>query len=150
MRMALAEATDGDTLPHIVQRALLAAMSLVLMSPSLAVAEWRALRTANFYVMGDVPARRLHDVALRFEQFRDVVRHVLPAVFRTGSAPVIVIVFPDADSYRPFMPVANGRTVLVDGSFVDGADVNYITMNVEAGERAVSYTHLTLPTNREV
>ncbi len=101
-----------------------------------AAAEWRALRTKHFQVLGDVPASRLRDVALRFEQFREVVIQVLPAALRAGSAPVVVIVFPDSRAYRPFMPVANGRTVLVDGYFVDGADTNYITMNVEAGEDA--------------
>jgi len=47
------------------------------------------------------------------------------------------------------MPLANGRTVPVDGFFVDGADVNYITMNVEAGEQAFpivfhEFSHLLL------
>ena len=47
------------------------------------------------------------------------------------------------------MPVANGRTVPVDGFFVDGADTNYITMNVEAGEQAFpvvfhEFSHLLL------
>jgi hypothetical protein len=88
-------------------------------------------------------------LALRFEQFREVVTQLLPAALRAGSAPVVVIVFPDMRSYRPFMPVANGRTVLVDGFFVDGADTNYITLNIEAGEQAFpvvfhEYSHLLL------
>ncbi len=95
------------------------------------------------------PPGRLREVALRFEQFRDVVTQLMPAALRAGGAPVVVIVFPDARAYRPFMPVANGRTVPVDGFFVDGADVNYITMNVEAGEQAFpivfhEYSHFLL------
>jgi len=82
-----------------------------------------------------VPAARLREVALRFEQFREVVTLLLPAPLRAGSAPVVVIVFPDARSYQPFMPVAGGRTVAVDGSFVDGADTNYITLNAEGGDQ---------------
>ena len=120
----------------IVRRVLLAAAWILLIDPAQAGAEWRAVRTNHFHVIGDVSAGRLRDVALRFEQFREVVTQLLPAALRAGSAPVVVIVFPDARSYRPFMPVVNGRTVPVDGFFVDGADVNYITMNVEAGERA--------------
>jgi tetratricopeptide (TPR) repeat protein len=119
------------------------------MAPLHAAAEWRALRTNHFQVIGDVPAGRLRDVALRFEQFREVVTQLLPAALRAGSAPVVVIVFPDARSYRPFMPVANGRTVPVDGFFVDGADTNYITINIEAGEQAFpvvfhEFSHLLL------
>ena len=128
--------------------ALMAAM-LVAMTPALAGAEWRSIRTANFRVLGDVSPARLREVALRFEQFREVVTQILPGALRAGSAPVVVIVFPDARAYRPFMPVANGRIVPVDGFFVDGADVNYITMNVEAGDQAFpivfhEYSHFLL------
>ena len=139
----------SDTLPHIVRPVLLVAASILLIAPVQAAAEWRALRTNHFHVIGDVSSGRLRDVALRFEQFREVVTQLLPAALRAGSAPVVVIVFPDARSYRPFMPLANGRTVPVDGFFVDGADVNYITMNVEAGEQAFpvvfhEFSHLLL------
>lgn len=119
-----------------MRRVVLLAASILLSAPVPAAAEWRELRTDHFRVIGDVSATRLRDVALRFEQFRHIVTQLLPAAVRAGSAPVVVIVFPDARSYRPFMPVAGGRTVSVDGSFVDGADVNYITMNIEAGEQA--------------
>jgi tetratricopeptide (TPR) repeat protein len=118
-----------------VRRVLLVATSIVLTAPVMASAEWRELRTPHFRVIGDLSAARLRDVALRFEQFRQVVTRLVPAA-SAGSAPVVIIAFPDARAYRPFMPLANGRTVPVEGSFVDGADVNYITMNVEAGERA--------------
>ena len=129
-------------------RALLVT-AMLLSVPVQAHAEWRELRTDHFRVIGDVTPARLRDVALRFEQFRDVVTELLPAAARVASAPVVVIVFPDARAYRPFMPVANGRTVPVDGFFVDGADVNYITMNLEAGERAFpivfhEYSHFLL------
>jgi tetratricopeptide (TPR) repeat protein len=134
-----------------VRRVLFFATSLLLLGPLQAAAEWRALRTNHFQVIGDVSAARLREVALRFEQFRAVVTQLLPAALRAGSAPVVVIVFPDARSYRPFMPVANGRTVQVDGSFVDGADTNYITLNVEAGDQAFpvvfhEFSHLLLNT----
>jgi tetratricopeptide (TPR) repeat protein len=133
------------------RRVLFFAASLVVLVPLQAAAEWRALRTNHFQVIGDVSAGRLRDVALRFEQFREVATQLLPDALRAGSAPVVVIVFPDAGLYRPFMPVANGRTVIVDGSFVDGADTNYITLNVEAGEQAFpaifhEYSHVLLNT----
>ena len=132
-----------------MRRVLLFAASILLLAPFQAVAEWRALRTNHFHVIGDVSVGRLREVALRFEQFREVVTQLLPAALRAGGAPAVVIVFPDTRSYRPFMPVANGRTVPVDGYFVDGADTNYITMNVESGEQAFpvvfhEFSHLLL------
>ena len=130
-------------------RGLLLVTAMLLGMPVQAHAEWRELRTEHCRVSGDVTPTRLRDVALRFEQFCDVVTQLLPAAARAASAPVVVIVIPDARAYRPFMPVANGRTVPVDGFFVDGADVNYITMNLEAGERAFpivfhEYSHFLL------
>jgi tetratricopeptide (TPR) repeat protein len=130
-------------------RAIVGLTLLLLAAPTPASAEWRALRTNHFQVIGDVSAGRLREVALRFEQFREVVTQLLPAALRAGSAPVVVIVFPDARSYRPFMPIANGRTIPVDGFFVDGADTNFITINIEAGEQAFpavfhEYSHLLL------
>jgi tetratricopeptide (TPR) repeat protein len=132
-----------------LRRVILFLTLLLLAAPIQAAAEWRALRTNHFQVVGDVSTGRLRDVALRFEQFREVVTQLLPAALRAGSAPVVVIVFPDARSYRPFMPVTNGRTMLVDGFFVDGADTNYITINIEAGEEAYpvvfhEFSHLLL------
>lgn len=133
----------------IVRRTLLLTATILLLMPVVAAAEWRALRTNNFHVLGDVSPARLREVALRFEQFREVVTQLLPGALRAGSPPVVVIVFPDARAYRPFMPLANGRAVPVDGFFVDGADVNYITMNSEAGEDAFpivfhEFSHLLL------
>ena len=132
-----------------MRRIFLVALAILVGVPVQAASEWRELRTDHFRVIGDVTPARLRDVALRFEQFRDVVTQLLPAAAHAGSAPVVVIVFPDARSYRPFMPIADGRTVPVDGFFVDGADVNYITMNLEAGERAFpivfhEYSHFLL------
>jgi tetratricopeptide (TPR) repeat protein len=132
-----------------MRRVLVFAASILLGGSIPASAEWRELRSEHFRVIGDVTATRLRDVALRFEQFRDVVTQLLPDVTRATTAPVVVIVFPDARSYRPFMPVADGRVVTVDGSFVDGADLNYITLNLEAGARALpivfhEYSHFLL------
>ena len=128
---------------------LLLCATILIAVPGPAAAEWRSLSTSHFQVIGDVPAARLSDIALRFEQFREVVTPILPATLRSGSAPVVVVVFPDARSYRPFMPLASGRVVPVEGSFISGADANFITMNVESGERAFpvvfhEYTHLLL------
>jgi tetratricopeptide (TPR) repeat protein len=148
MPLGASRETPGDTLSHIVRGVVLLA-SILLAVPAAAAAEWRELRTAHFRVIGDAPASTLRDVALRLEQFREVVTQLMPAAAAAGSAPVIVIAFADAQAYRPFMPLANGRTVVVDGFFVDGADVNYITMNLEAGERAFpvvfhEFSHLLL------
>ena len=64
--------------------------------------------------------------------------------------PVVVLIFRDARTYEPFMPRNNGRVVRVGGFFQSGQDVNYITLNVQAGREGFrvvfhEYAHLLLP-----
>ena len=132
-----------------MRRGLAFAILLLAVLPGAASAEWRSLRTEHFQVMGDVSTGQLRDVAVRFEQFREVVTQILPAALRGGGPPVIVLVFPDYRANEPFMPRANGRTVPVAGMFVGGPDVNYITVSLESGEQAFpivfhEYSHLIL------
>jgi hypothetical protein len=49
---------------------------LVALFPAAAKAEWRSLRSEHFRLIGDAAARQLREVALRFEQFRDIVTRV--------------------------------------------------------------------------
>ena len=117
--------------------------------PRPASAEWRALRSEHFQIIGDVSQGQLRDVALQFEQFRQVVTQLIPSALRSGSPPVVVIVFPDQRSHGPFMPRVNGRTLPVAGMFLGGQDVNYITVSLEAGLEAFAvvfheYSHLLL------
>jgi hypothetical protein len=131
----------------------IAATLVVLMLfaiPEVAAADWRSLRTEHFQLVGNTGERDLRTVALKLEQFRDVVSQLNPALLREGSAPpVTVLVFRDKRSYEPFMPRANGRVVPVTGYFQPGQDVNYITLMLEAGEQAYpvifhEYAHLLL------
>jgi hypothetical protein len=86
-------------------------------------------------VIGNARAGQLREVALKLEQFRAVVRQANPSLLRDESAPpVVVLVFRDEASYRPFLPLASGRPVRVAGYFQAGQDVNFITMNVESGD----------------
>ena len=130
--------------PGVIIAALLLATT-----PVIASAEWRSLRSDHFQVVGNVSPGQLRDIALRFEQFREVVTQLVPSAIRGGSAPVVVIIFPDQRSYEPFMPRVNGRTLPVAGLFQGAPDLNYITLSLEAGDRAFpvifhEYSHLLL------
>src|SRR5688572_4154486 len=108
-----------------MRRVVALAALLLAICPRPASAEWRSLRSEHFHIIGDVSSGQLRDVALQFEQFRQVVSQLIPAALRSGSPPVVVIVFPDQRSHGPFMPRVNGRTVPVAGTFLGGQDVNY-------------------------
>lgn len=123
---------------------------LVLAVPVQATAEWRSLRTEHFQLIGDVSARELREVALRFEQFRDIVRRLNLAETRQDSSSALpIMVFRDKRSFEPFMPRANGRIVEAAGMFVEGPDSVYIAIRLDGGDasyRSVfhEYTHLLL------
>ena len=122
----------------------------LLLTPGAAAADWLSLRSDHFLVIGNTSGGQLRDVALRLEQFREVVGQLNPAVLREESAPpVVVLVFRDGRTYEPFMPRRNGEVVRVGGFFQSGQDVNYITLNVQAGQGAFhvvfhEYSHLLL------
>ena len=137
-------------IPCSLVRHVIAFTALLLATiPRPATAEWRSLRSEHFQVIGDVSQGQLRDVALQFEQFRQVVTQLIPAALRSGSPPVVVVVFPDQRSHGPFMPRVNGRTLPVAGMFLGGQDVNYITVSLEAGHESFAvvfheYSHLLL------
>src|SRR5688500_10346494 len=112
-------------------------LAAILLTPGAAAGDWLSLRSDHFLVIGNASGSQLRDVALRLEQFREVVGQLNPAGLREeGAPPLVVLVFRDARTYEPFMPRNNGQVVRVGGFFQSGQDVNYITLNVQAGQGA--------------
>ncbi len=109
---------------------------VVLFAPAVASAEWRSLRSDHFQVIGDVSEGDLRNVALKFEQFRDVISQLNPAMLGDGSAPpVVILVFKDRNAFKPFMPVVDGNVVTAGGLFQPGDDTNYIALTLESGNQ---------------
>jgi tetratricopeptide (TPR) repeat protein len=123
---------------------------MVALFPGIAAADWVSLTSPHFRVIGNTGERDVRSVALKLEQFRDVIRQLNAAALREDNAPpVTVLVFKDRASYEPFMPRSNGRVIPVGGFFQPGQDANYITLNVDSGNQALrtifhEYTHLLL------
>lgn len=115
--------------------------------PASASQPWKQLQSQNFTVIGQTTDQQLHEVAFRLEQFRAALWRLFPRGHLAASAPVVVTVFPDKSSNRPYMPRFHGRTVEVAGLFVPGPDVNHVTLNLDDPAAAFSvvfheYVHL--------
>ena len=109
---------------------------VALFAPAIASAEWLSLRSDNFQVIGDVGEGDLRNVALKFEQFRDVISQLNPAILGDGSAPpVVIVVFKDRNAFKPFMPVMDGKVVTAGGFFQPGEDTNYIALTLESASQ---------------
>ncbi len=118
----------------MVARLALAILCLLSAAAGTAhAADWVSLRTPHFLLIGDASARDIRNVALRFEQFREAVTTVFPVFAdKTAGPPVVVFVFRNDKSYEPFLPQFNGKPVKVGGYFLNGRDVNYITMTANS------------------
>jgi tetratricopeptide (TPR) repeat protein len=105
--------------------------------------EWRQMRSANFYLMGDVSEGDLRRVAGRLEQFRAAVGRLLPKASVTTATPTTVIVFRSHRNFQPFKPLYNGKVnENIAGYFMGGPAINYITMTTEMrgeGSEAARY-----------
>ena len=98
---------------------------------------WSSVRTDNFYLAGEVTEAELRTVADRLEQFRDVFTQLFPQFKTTGSrSQANVLIFRDAESYRPFKPIRADGTVdeNVAGYFLAGENANYITLSKKGGK----------------
>src|SRR3954451_7761759 len=119
--------------------------SMLLASP--AAAEWRRIASPNFTVIGDVGARELRDMALKFEGFREALSRAISERATAAAVPTIIIVFPNERAFAPFKPTYQGkRRTDVAGFFSPGANLNYIL--VQSGGAATDriifheYAHL--------
>ena len=95
--------------------------------------EWRAVRSKNFYLIGNAEENDIRKVAAKLEQFREAFRQVFTKINFNSPIPTTVVVFKSDDAYNPYKPIkSNGKTDrFVAGYFQPGDDVNYITLSTE-------------------
>jgi tetratricopeptide (TPR) repeat protein len=133
-----------------MRRPFLAALVACVTWVSAAVpcgAEWRRIDTPNFTVIGDVSARTLRDVAVKFEGFRETLTRVLRARATSTAVPTVVIVFPSDRAFTPFKPLYQEKPVDIAGLFVAREDENYIAVVADGRPGAMrvvfhEYAHL--------
>ncbi|HWS86374.1 MAG TPA: tetratricopeptide repeat protein [Pyrinomonadaceae bacterium] len=135
----------------LVIRSLVAALAVLLAAQAAAAKEtWTSVRSQNFFLVGSASEKEIRQVATRLEQFREVFTKLFPKVNFNTPVPTTVVVFKSDSAYKPFKPVADGKTVEVGGYFQSGEDVNYITLTPERAGGAPNpygtiyheYTHL--------
>jgi hypothetical protein len=63
---------------------------------------WTRVTSPAFVVKGDLGEKRLRDVALRLEQFREVLNGQVPQAAKALAAPVTVVAFTHSRDYQKF------------------------------------------------
>ena len=95
---------------------------------------WRSVRTNNLFVIGNVDAEKLRQVATWLEFFHGAFGRLVSRSVIDSSVPTTVILFRDEASFQPFKPLYQGRSANVAGYFVPGDDVNYIAISIDPSD----------------
>ena len=95
---------------------------------------WRSVRTNNLFVIGNVDAEKLRQVAVWLEFFHGAFGRLVSRSVIDSSVPTTVILFRDEASFQPFKPFYQGRPANVAGYFQPGDDVNYIAISLDTSD----------------
>ena len=104
---------------------------LLAQTPTFAKDNWTAVRSKNFSLVGNASEKEIKQVATRMEQFRDVFARLFPNLPLASPVPTTVVVFKSDGAFKPYKPVADGKTVSAAGYFQSGRDANYIALSTE-------------------
>ena len=114
---------------------------------------WFETRTAHFHLYSCGQAGTAFLVATQLEQFCETYS-LLAGAQAVASPPIVVMIFPDHESLKPFLPLYHGQPANLAAFFQRGSDENLIALSVPAEATAVDmsvifheYTHLLLRRN---
>ncbi len=94
--------------------------------PVFANDRWVSVRSKNFLMVGNASEKKIRQVGVKLEQFREIFPRLFPKLNFNSPVPTTVVVFKDDTSYKPFKPTASTA-----GYFQPGPDVNYIALTSE-------------------
>src|SRR4249920_2632001 len=99
--------------------------------PPVAVLEkpWYELRTPYLRVFSCAPTQDVAKLSMRLEQFRQTYA-TLAGTQAVASPPVIVMVYPNHETLRPYLPVYLGQPANLAAFFVHGSDENLIVTSL--------------------
>ena len=118
---------------------------------------WFEARSTHFIIYSCGEPARVFQAAGRLEQFCGAYS-LLAGPQALVSPPIVVMVFPDYESMKPFLPLYQGQPESISGFFVHGDDENLIVLSLpkddtETMDMSVvfhEYTHLLLRRNDHV
>jgi TonB family protein len=97
---------------------------------------WTELRTPHFVVLSNAGARETRNVALQFEQFRDVFDQLTKGGIRKGERPITVFALRNENDLRALLPEywADRAQAKPDGLFVPGRDRHHVALRLDSSK----------------
>ena len=93
-------------------------------------AQWVEIRSPNFSVITDAGDKRGRDVALHFEQMRNVFGRLMVKANVNLSVPLQIVAFRNSKEMRQVAPVFNGKPTELAGLFQGGDDRSFILLDM--------------------
>jgi hypothetical protein len=93
-------------------------------------AQWVEIRSPNFSVITDAGDKRGRDVALHFEQMRNVFGRLMVKANVNQSVPLQIVAFRNSKEMRQVAPVFNGKPTELAGLFQGGEDRSFILLDM--------------------
>src|SRR5271170_4591135 len=115
--------------PVLLATGLWAATPLSADDVPLVKRQWFEARSPHFNIFSCGEPGRVFQVAGQLEQFCDAYS-LLAGAQALASPPIVVIVFPDDESMKPFLPLYQGQPESISGFFVHGDDENLIVLSL--------------------
>ncbi len=102
---------------------------------------WLEIHSVHFTVITDAGEKKGREVALRFEQMRNVFATLIGKDRLNQPLPLTILALKNDKSYYQIAPLRNGQPIDVPGFFLPGEDQNFIVLNLfeEESWRAVAH-----------
>lgn len=127
---------------HIFFLALLCVL-LLSSGPPMQAAEphWIRIDTGHFSVFTDADEKHGREVAVRFEQMREVFIQLLMKDRLNWSQPIEIIALKSDDEFSRVAPTRQDAAIARGGFFIPGEDREYFVLNLSVDQswRAVAY-----------
>lgn len=129
-----------------------ALLALLLYLPAQAAEPpWLEIHSVHFTVVTDAGDKRGREVALRFEQMRNVFATLIGKDRLNQPLPLTILALKNDKTYYQVAPLRNGQPIDVPGFFLPGEDQDFIVLNLFENEpwRAVAhdFAHMLLNYN---
>src|SRR4051812_43482579 len=123
-----------------------------LATASMSAQNWVEIKSRNFSVITDGGEKRGREVALRFEQMREIFGTLIVRDSKVNAtAPLSIIAFKDNKELSQVAPLFNGKPVTLAGVYYSGEDRHFIALDLSSnrGWQVVfhEYAHMLLNTN---
>jgi tetratricopeptide (TPR) repeat protein len=124
---------------------------IVVLCGSSFAQNWVEIKSKNFVVTTDAGDKRGREVALRFEQMREIFGTLMLRDKINPTSPLSIIAFKDHKEISQVAPLWKGKPVELAGVYYGGEDRHFIALDLSssAGWSVVfhEYAHMLLNTN---